>query len=47
MHTIISHTSILNSASAAAHPALVHLIQPSARWALERVSAGAAGDTSA
>jgi hypothetical protein len=31
MHTIISHTLILNSASTAAHPAVVHLIQQSAR----------------
>ena len=31
MHTIISHTLILNSASPAAHPAVVHLIQQSAR----------------
>jgi hypothetical protein len=31
MHTIISHTLILNSANTAAHPAVVHLIQQSAR----------------
>jgi hypothetical protein len=31
MHTIISHTLILNSVSTAAHPAVVHLIQQSAR----------------
>jgi hypothetical protein len=31
MHTIISHTLILNSVSTAAHPAVVHLIQQPAR----------------
>jgi hypothetical protein len=31
MHTIISHTLVLISASTAAHPAVVHLIQQSAR----------------